>query len=58
MAWTDEQIEELRAECFANDIKYDLAAMQDWDEDKIREFFENGAQPICSDPTCSSASSC
>jgi len=42
MAWTDEQIEELRAECFANDIKYDLAAMQDWDEEKIREFFENG----------------
>ena len=42
MGWTKEQIDEIASECFANDVKYDLAALQSYDEDAIREYFENG----------------
>ena len=32
----------LCAQCFANDVKYNYDVLKDWDEDKIRDFFESG----------------
>ena len=42
MVYTEDEIEELKAECFANDVKYNYDVLKDWDEDKIRDFFESG----------------
>ena len=39
MVYTEDEIEELKAECFANDVKYNYDVLKDWDEDKIRDFF-------------------
>ena len=42
MVFTEAEVDEIRAECFANDVTYNYAVVKDWDEDKIREFFESG----------------
>ena len=40
--FTQEEIEEFKSECFANDVTYNYDVLKDWSEDKIRDFFENG----------------
>ena len=42
MVFTEDEIEELKAECFANDVQYNYDVLKNWDEDKIRDFFESG----------------
>lgn len=42
MVFTQEEIEDIKSECFANDVKYNYDVLKNWDEDKIRDFFENG----------------
>ena len=42
MVLTEEEIEDIKAECFANDVKYNYDVLKDWDEDKVRDFFETG----------------
>lgn len=37
-----EAIEDIKAECFANDITYNYDVLKDWDEDKVRDYFESG----------------
>ena len=32
----------MRAQCFASDVTYNYDVLKNWDEDKVREFFENG----------------
>ena len=42
MVLTQEEIEDIKAECFANDVSYDYERLKDWDEDTVREWFEAG----------------
>lgn len=42
MPYSKEEIEEIRSECFANDVQFNPDVLKDWDEDKIRDFFETG----------------
>ena len=42
MGFTKEEIDDIRSECFANDVVYNYDVLKDWDEDKIRDFFESG----------------
>ena len=50
MTWSKEQVDSIAEECLATDIEYDLAKMQEWDEDKIREYFENGGSETAPPP--------
>ena len=42
MVFTKEEIEDIKSECFAMDVQYNYDVLNDWDEDKIRDYFENG----------------
>ena len=42
MVLTVEEIEDIKAECFASDVLYNYEVLKDWDEDKVRDFFESG----------------
>ena len=42
MTFTQEEIEDIKSECFANDVDYNYEVLKDWDEDKIRDYFESG----------------
>ena len=42
MVLTVEEIEDIKAECFASDVSYNYEVLKDWDEDKVRDFFESG----------------
>ena len=42
MVLTQEEIEDIKAECFANDVSYDYERLKDWDDDTVREWFEAG----------------
>jgi len=42
MVFTLAEIEEIKAECFANDVVYNYDVIKVWDDDKIRDFFESG----------------
>lgn len=45
MPFTKEEIDDIAAECFASDVPYRIAQLQYWEEDAIREWFENGGEP-------------
>ena len=42
MVWTKEQVDEIAEELMATDIAYDLAKIQDYDEDKCALRGESG----------------
>ena len=44
MVFTEDEIIEFRTECFANDVKFNYDVLKNWDEDKIRDYFENGGE--------------
>ena len=35
-------LQEIRAECYADDVQIDLEAMQGWNEDEVRAYFDSG----------------
>jgi len=42
MVLTKDEIEDIKAECFANDVEYNYDVLKNWDEDKVRDYFESG----------------
>ncbi|KAL1496669.1 hypothetical protein AB1Y20_014266 [Prymnesium parvum] len=59
MVWTKAQVDEIAEELLATDIPYDLNALQGYDEDGLRAFFENGGSDEAPpEPTLSSSSGC
>jgi len=42
MVLTKDEIEDIKSECFANDVVYNFDVLKNWDEDKIRDYFESG----------------
>jgi len=42
MPLSKEEIEDIKSECFANDVTYNYDVLKDWNEDKVRDFFESG----------------
>ena len=39
-----QEIENIQAECFADDVAFDAVQMTSWSEEMVREFFENGGR--------------
>jgi hypothetical protein len=46
MPYTEEEIDNIRADCFANDVWYDAATLADLSEEDIIEFFESGGETL------------
>ena len=44
MPLTQEALEEIQAECMAEDIAIDFARMQSWNAERARDYFESGGQ--------------
>ena len=42
MTLTEKEVEDIRADCFANDVTYNYDIVKHWDADKVFQFFENG----------------
>ena len=49
MVLSREEIDDLRAECFANDVEYDYDRLKDCDEARVRAFFESGGDHTMGD---------
>lgn len=52
MVVSREEIDEIRAECFANDVSYRYEVVKNWTPEQIREWFEAGGDgiPLCTMP--------
>ncbi len=46
MPFTEEEIESIRADCFANDVAYDLETFADLSEDELIAYFESGGEEL------------
>ena len=44
MPLTLEELEDIQADCLADDVEIDFEKMSLWDETTVREYFENGGQ--------------
>ena len=44
MGLTEAEIEDIRDEFLADDVDYVYDDLKDWDEDRVRRFFENGGE--------------
>ena len=42
MVLSQSEIEDIKSECFANDVVYNYDVLKNWDEDKVRDYFESG----------------
>ena len=41
---TREQIADIADECFAADVQYSYEKLKHWDEDRVRQYFEDGGE--------------
>jgi len=46
MPFTEEEIESIRSDCFANDVPYDLETFADMTEDELIAYFESGGEDL------------
>ena len=53
MPLTLEELEDIQADCMADDVEIDFEKMSSWDETTVRVYFENGGQLPAMDPPAS-----
>ena len=46
MPFSAEEIESIRADCFANDVDCDLPGLENCTEDQLIEYFESGGEVL------------